>query len=74
VRVLTCDRCGGGGFSEYGTGYDDVCSDCGGTGLTPEHFWSEEQDRAVASGAVVPIGYPSQESKDDTDFEEWLRQ
>lgn len=26
-----CPACGGGGFTGHGTGYDDVCSDCGGT-------------------------------------------
>lgn len=25
-----CEMCGGSGFSGRGTGYDDVCSECGG--------------------------------------------
>ena len=25
-----CKTCGGSGFSERGTGYDDVCGECGG--------------------------------------------
>jgi len=27
---VNCPRCGGGGFSGPGTGYDDVCGECGG--------------------------------------------
>lgn len=27
---VECPRCGGSGFSQPGTGYDDVCSECGG--------------------------------------------
>lgn len=31
VRLLQeCPVCEGSGFSGYGTGYDDVCSECGG--------------------------------------------
>ena len=30
-----CVKCGGGGFSGYGTGYDDVCDECGGRGCHP---------------------------------------
>lgn len=26
-----CERCGGNGFTGPGTGYDSVCSQCGGT-------------------------------------------
>lgn len=33
--VEICERCGGSGFSGYGTGYDDVCSTCGGTKYVP---------------------------------------
>lgn len=28
--TIPCRRCGGYGFSGYGTGYDDVCDWCGG--------------------------------------------
>lgn len=27
-----CEVCGGSGFSGYGSGYDAVCSECGGLG------------------------------------------
>ena len=30
--LIECPKCGGGGFSGYGTGYDDVCDECGGRG------------------------------------------
>lgn len=33
-RLVDCAKCGGGGFSGYGTGYDDVCDECGGRGKT----------------------------------------
>lgn len=29
-KYVTCPKCGGSGFSGYGTGYDDVCDDCAG--------------------------------------------
>jgi len=29
-----CERCGGSGFSGYGTGYNAVCDECGGIGET----------------------------------------
>lgn len=44
MRTVPCAKCGGGGFSGYGTGYDAVCDDCGGLGETPEHFWSEADE------------------------------
>jgi hypothetical protein len=28
--LIDCPRCSGSGFSGYGTGYGDVCSECGG--------------------------------------------
>jgi hypothetical protein len=31
-RLVECPVCNGGGFSGYGRGYDDVCSECGGRG------------------------------------------
>lgn len=36
-----CPKCGGTGFSGYGTGYNAVCDECGGQG---EVFvcWEEE--------------------------------
>lgn len=33
--VEDCPKCGGSGFSGYGTGYDDVCGECGGTQYLP---------------------------------------
>lgn len=30
-----CKVCKGSGFSGYGTGYGDVCGECGGTGRNP---------------------------------------
>jgi hypothetical protein len=30
-----CPVCGGSGFSGRGTGYDDVCSECGGQRMLP---------------------------------------
>lgn len=30
---IPCGRCGGSGFSGYGTGYDAVCDECGGAGF-----------------------------------------
>lgn len=29
--LATCAKCGGSGFSGRGSGYDDVCDECGGT-------------------------------------------
>lgn len=31
--IYTCRKCGGSGFSGRGTGYDDVCCECGGKGV-----------------------------------------
>lgn len=31
VAMIDCTRCGGSGFSGYGSGYDAVCDWCGGT-------------------------------------------
>lgn len=45
--VETCVKCGGSGFSGYGTGYDDVCPDCGGTGYNPVHKLDREQEDLV---------------------------
>lgn len=32
---VDCPRCAGTGFSGLGTGYDDVCSECGGLRQMP---------------------------------------
>lgn len=37
----TCPKCGGSGFSGYGTGYDAVCDDCAGIGEVLIE-WKEE--------------------------------
>lgn len=34
-RESPCTRCGGSGFSGRGTGYDDVCGECGGLKYIP---------------------------------------
>jgi hypothetical protein len=31
MKLIECDHCGGSGFSGPGTGYGDVCSECGGS-------------------------------------------
>jgi len=36
---IECKTCFGSGFSGYGTGYDDVCSNCGGQKATLEYDW-----------------------------------
>lgn len=36
---VECKICFGSGFSGYGTGYDDVCSNCGGQRATLEYVW-----------------------------------
>ena len=36
---VECKICHGSGFSGYGTGYDDVCSNCGGQRATLEYVW-----------------------------------
>lgn len=33
--LVDCARCGGSGFSSPGTGYGDVCSECGGLRVVP---------------------------------------
>ena len=30
MSAIFCEKCGDSGFSGHGTGYDDVCSECGG--------------------------------------------
>lgn len=30
IVTTNCHKCGGGGFSGYGTGYGDVCDNCAG--------------------------------------------
>jgi hypothetical protein len=58
-----CPVCGGSGFSGHGTGYDDVCSECGGQRYLPPPSASEpagvpsEEDRLVT--IKLPHGYAS---------------
>jgi len=40
----TCEKCGGSGFSGYGSGYGDVCSECAGIGDTLIG-WREDDDK-----------------------------
>lgn len=47
LRLLPCVRCGGGGFSGHGSGYGDVCDECGGQGCYP------------VSGDVFPVTGPA---------------
>lgn len=35
-NVKPCPKCQGSGFSGRGTGYDDVCSECGGLRYFPD--------------------------------------
>ncbi len=35
--IVDCEKCGGSGFSEAGTGYDSVCDNCGGRGEHPNY-------------------------------------
>lgn len=34
--MIVCETCGGSGFSGRGTGYDDVCGQCGGLKYFPK--------------------------------------
>lgn len=36
TRLKECSRCGGSGFSGRGTGYGDVCAECGGQKYLPD--------------------------------------
>lgn len=36
VKTVPCPVCGGSGFERPGTGYNDVCSECGGQEEVPE--------------------------------------
>jgi hypothetical protein len=36
--LVDCPVCGGSGFSGYGSGYDDVCGECGGQRQMPARF------------------------------------
>lgn len=44
--TIPCERCGGFGFSGYGTGYDAVCDECGGIGETCIG-WKEEDNYEI---------------------------
>lgn len=43
---VECHVCGGTGFSGRGTGYDDVCSECGGLQYFPVPDDEAEKDAA----------------------------
>jgi hypothetical protein len=43
IGTYECEVCGGGGFESAGTGYNNVCSECGGIGKHPI-FEDEEED------------------------------
>jgi hypothetical protein len=40
VALVTCPKCGGSGFSGRGSGYDDVCDECGGCKEVPASWRS----------------------------------
>ena len=40
--MVDCPRCGGSGFDGRGTGYDDVCRECGGLRQMPARFYVKE--------------------------------
>ena len=37
--LVDCPCCGGSGFSGRGSGYDDVCDECGGQRQMPARFY-----------------------------------
>lgn len=37
-ELAECPRCGGSGFETPGTGYNNVCSECGGLRELPKQF------------------------------------
>jgi len=56
----TCDVCGGGGFSGYGTGYGDVCSNCVAGHTGPKRdvtviFLGDYIDRGYGSKQVIDL-------------------
>ena len=54
LDLVDCPRCGGGGFSGRGTGYDDVCDWCGGQGQMPREIaYPEPYELTVIAGTDV---------------------
>lgn len=55
-EMVDCPRCGGSGFSGYGTGYGDVCDECGGQRrLQAEdmpHWWDKISEPPPATWGV----------------------
>jgi hypothetical protein len=49
VEMVECSCCGGSGFSTPGTGYDNVCSECGGQRLVVKRAASETRDAYIAA-------------------------
>lgn len=45
MKTVDCPRCGGGGFDSPGTGYNNVCSECGGHGEVPEWMVEKKTER-----------------------------
>lgn len=37
MKTEECEKCGGSGFDGWGTGYNNVCDDCGGMGEVPTY-------------------------------------
>ena len=59
----TCPRCNGGGFCGYGTGYGDVCDECGGRGkdgpgLDVSEHQAMELEKALRSPIALFGGSP----------------
>lgn len=56
MKMLTteCNGCGGSGFSGRGTGYGDVCGDCGGNGEHPVHV-GKIPHRALQEKDIVRV-------------------
>ena len=67
LRLMDCPRCRGSGFSGRGSGYDDVCSECGGQQQVPAKINLMVDSGAFSawqSGAVVDLKA----------YIEWLKQ
>lgn len=55
LDLVDCPRCGGGGFSGRGTGYDDVCDWCGGQGQMPREIaYPEPRELQLGQFPRVP--------------------
>lgn len=50
-ELVTCPRCGGSGFEGRGTGYGDVCSECGGQRQLPQSLLTEDEARQANDNA-----------------------